>query len=358
MSVAARDAGVASIDFGSAQVVTRAGGVALRWRRRSLVTGAVLAALTLAVGILSLMIGQYPLSVAQVWAALTGDPEAGFASTVVLEWRLPRAVAAIVFGAALGIAGAIFQSLTRNPLASPDIIGFSTGSYTGALIVIILLGGGYLQVAAGALVGGLATALLVYLVAWQRGVQGFRLIIAGIAFSAMLMSVNVWLLMVSTQEVALSATAWGIGSLNGMIGAQVAGACAVIALLFVAAAVCAPGLRQLELGDDAAKAGGVRVEPLRLSLIVIGVAFTATVTASAGPIAFVALAAPQIARRLVRSPGVALVPAAIMGALMLASADIVAQHLLTPGLPVGVVTVVIGGGYLVWLLVREARGRG
>ena len=346
-----------SIDFGGPQIVLRLGGAAARLRRRSAIAGVVLLLLILVLGALALTTGDYPLSLAQVWAALTGDAEAGFASTVVLEWRLPRTLAAIVFGASLGVSGAVFQSLTRNPLASPDIIGFSTGSYTGALVVIVFLGGGFLQIASGALVGGIGTALLVYLLSWQRGMQGFRLVIVGIAVSAMLTSLNTWLLLTSKQEVALSATAWGIGTLSGIVGEQVALAAIVIAALFVALAFAAPGLRQLELGDDSARASGVHVEPLRLALIAAGVGCTAVVTAAAGPIVFVALAAPQIARRIVRSPGIALMPAALTGALLLVAADFIAQHLLTAALPVGVVTVVIGGGYLVWLLVHEARRR-
>ncbi|MGO1855358.1 MAG: FecCD family ABC transporter permease, partial [Microbacteriaceae bacterium] len=156
-----------------------------------------------------------------MWAALV-DPDAGFARTVVLEWRLPRAVAAIVFGAALAVSGAIFQSLTRNPLASPDIIGFSTGSYTGALLVMTLIGGGYLAVGAGALVGGIVTATAVYLLAWRRsGTQGFRLLIVGIAVAALLGSFNTWLLLTANLDVALNAAVWGAGTLNGITGTQV-----------------------------------------------------------------------------------------------------------------------------------------
>lgn len=348
---------VSGVDFGYRTLVVRRSGVALRWQARSVLVCAVLAGSTLALTVWALTLGEYPLGLGQVWAALTGDPDAGFARTVVVEWRAPRALAALIFGAALGVSGAVFQSLTRNPLAAPDIIGFSAGSYTGALIAIILIGGSYLELAAAATVGGVLTAAAVYLLAWRRGVQGFRLIIVGIAISAMLGSFNTWLMLNARLEVALRAAVWGTGSLNGTGWDQVLWGGGLVVMLLVALAVLGPSLRHLELGDDAARAGGVRAEPVRLAAVVLGVALTAVVTAAAGPITFVALAAPQIARRLTRTPGVTLAPAALMGALMLVAADVIAQHLLPVVLPVGVVTVVVGGAYLVWLIVREVRRR-
>lgn len=348
---------VPRVDFGFRTVVLRRGGFAVWWRLRTVIVCAMIGVLAVVVTLLALTLGDYPLSIGQVWQALIGGPDAGFAHTVVVEWRTPRAVAAVVFGAALGASGAVFQSLTRNPLASPDIIGFSAGSYTGALILIILIHGSYLQLAGGAILGGMLTALLVYLISWRRGVQGFRLIIVGIAVSAMLGSFNTWLMLTADLEVAMSAAAWGAGSLAGVGWEQTLYGGGIVVLLLAGLAVLAPGLRQLELGDDAAKATGTRAEPTRLAVMVIGVALVAVVTAAAGPIAFIALAAPQIARRIARTPGVTIAPAAFTGALLLAGADVVAQHLLPVILPVGVVTVVIGGGYLVWLIVREVRRR-
>lgn len=348
----------AAVDFGRPTLVLRRAGFALKWRVRALVVAAILLLLLAGVTILALVLGDYPLTPAQVWAALANDPDAGFARTVVVEWRAPRTAAAAVFGAALGVSGAVFQSLTRNPLASPDIIGFSAGSFTGALIVIILIHGTYLQLAAGAIVGGLVTAALVYVFAWRRGVQGFRLIIVGIAVSAMLASFNAWLMLTADLEVAMSAAAWGAGSLAGMSWEHVLVGGGAIALLLAAVVTLSPALRQLELGDDAARASGVRAEPVRLGIMVLGVGLIAVVTAAAGPISFIALAAPQIARRVAASPGIPVAMSAIMGALLLSGADVIAQHLLPSALPVGVVSMVLGGAYLVWLIVREVRRRG
>ncbi|MDF0531171.1 iron chelate uptake ABC transporter family permease subunit [Tsukamurella sp. 8F] len=323
---------------------------------RSVVVCTALIVSAIAVSLLALASGSYHLSIEQVVSALFGG-ESRQVREIVVEWRLPRVAAGLIFGAALGVSGAMFQSLTRNPLASPDVIGFSTGSYTGALVVMLVTGGGYLGVAGGALGGGIVTAVLVYVLAYRRGVQGFRLIIVGIAVSAMLASLNTWMILRADLDTAMGAAAWGIGSLNGVRWDQVLGGGVVIGALFAVGASVSRPLGELELGDDVAAAHGVRVGTSRLVVVVVGVALTATVTAASGPIAFVALAAPQIARRCARTARITLMPAACTGALLLAVADYAAQHVASTPLPVGVITVVIGGTYLGWLLFREARQR-
>jgi iron complex transport system permease protein len=155
----------------------------------------------------------------------------------------------------------------------------------------------------------------------------------------------------------MAAAVWGAGSLNGVSWDQVAIGGALIAALLMLAGMLSRPMRQMELGDDTAASQGVRIAGARLGLIVVGVALTATVTAASGPIAFIALAAPQISRRLARTAGITLAPAAVVGALMLGAADFVAQHVAPTPLPVGVITVMIGGGYLGWLLFTEARTR-
>jgi iron complex transport system permease protein len=322
--------------------------------KRQLVVAAALTVAVLALSLLALGTGDYPLDVGQVITAMFAT-DGGFATTIVLEWRLPRVLVALVFGAALALSGAVFQSLTRNPLGSPDIIGFATGSYTGALVVITLVGDNYLSTAGGAVAGGLASALVVYLLAYRRGIQGFRLIIVGIAVTAILHAFNTWLLLRSQVEVAMAASIWGAGSISLVGWEQALPAFVVLAVLAVLVLVLSGALRQLELGDDTAKAHGLRVEPARLALLVVGVALIAVVTASSGPIAFVALAAPQIAGRLTKSAGVPLVASALTGALLLLAADFVAQHVLPAAVPVGMVTVVIGGLYLIGLLISQAR---
>ena len=322
--------------------------------KRELVVCGTLALAIVLLAVVALGTGDYPLSVVEVVRAMFAT-DGGFDTTIVLEWRLPRVLVALVFGAALALSGAIFQSVTRNPLGSPDIIGFATGSYTGALIVLTLVGDSYVSTAVGAVGGGLVTAAVVYLLAYRRGMQGFRLIIVGIAVTAILHSVDTWLLLRAQVEVAMAASIWGAGSISLVGWDEALPAFAVLAVLAATVIVLAPGMRQLELGDDAAKAHGLRVEPARLALLVVGVALIAVVTASSGPIAFVALAAPQIATRLTKSAGLPLVASALTGAFLLLAADFVAQHLLPSAVPVGMVTVVIGGLYLIGLLIGQAR---
>ncbi|MGO1284242.1 MAG: FecCD family ABC transporter permease [Brachybacterium tyrofermentans] len=332
------------------------GPVRLRLERRALRLSAVLLLTGAVVSLLALMLGDYRLSGQQVFAALAGRGDE-ITTVIVRDWRLPRALAALVFGAALAVSGAVFQSLTRNPLASPDIIGFSTGSYTGALLVLLVLGGGYLQVAAGAITGGIATALVIYVLAHRRGMQGFRLIIVGIAVSSMLGALNSYLLLVARREIALGAAIWGAGSLASVDTTMLRWGTLAIGLLLALVATVAPALRELELGDDVALAHGVVRRRVWAVAVVAGVALTAVVTAACGPIAFVSLVAPQIVRRLAGQGDAPLVPTALLGAVLLGAADLVGQHALPQPVPVGLVTVVVGGCYLLHLILRERRRR-
>ncbi|SMQ75385.1 iron chelate uptake ABC transporter family permease subunit [Agreia sp. VKM Ac-1783] len=346
------------VDFGSRTAVLRRGPFSIRFRMRTALIGAALALATVVVAILALCLGDLPLSPVDVVSALLGSQE-GLAHLVVFEWRLPRVLSAMVFGAALGVSGAIFQSLTRNPLASPDVIGLSAGSYAGGLIMIIVfgVGAGSVPVAGGAIIGGLLAAAAVYVLAYRNGMHGFRLIVVGIGVSAMLEALGVYLILRAKLEVAMVASVWALGSLNPVGWAQLVPAVVVVAVVFVALGTLVGPMRQLELGDDAARSLGSRVEPARLWLVVCAVALSAVVTGAAGPIAFISLAAPQIAKRITRTAGIALVPSALVGALVLTASDIVAQFALPDNLPVGLVTVVGGGGYLVWLLIHEVRRR-
>ena len=358
------------IDFGRPMVVA----FGRRIDVRVVVIAGIVTLLALVCGFLGLLLGKFALTPTEVFQGLFGVADKRIVNTVVGEWRAPRILAGIVLGAGLGISGAVFQSLTRNPLGSPDIIGFSTGAYTGGIVTIILFGTSFVSTAFGAILGGILTALLVYVLTWKGGVQGFRLIIVGIALTAMLNAFNTWLIMRSDLDLAMAAATWGAGTLNGMGWSTILPATVAVIVLGLGCGVFARDLGTLELGDDTAKALGVRNEPVRAALILIAVALVAVVTAAAGPIAFVALAAPQIGRRIAKSQGTSLLMAAAVGGLLLVAADLIAQHgmALTNQLlvwlgvigvdaaddiqfPVGVVTVCIGGVYLIWLLIHEAR---
>ncbi|MFD7564292.1 FecCD family ABC transporter permease [Streptomyces tendae] len=340
----------------SGVLVLRAGPLSLRMTRRAVLVCGLLWLALIGLALWAFTLGSYPLSPGDVTSVLTGGAGRSV-RTVVLEWRAPRIVAAVLFGAALAVGGAIFQSLTRNPLGSPDFIGFTTGSYTGVVLTMLAGASSYAALAAGALAGGLGTALAVYLLAFRRGVQGFRLIVVGIAVGALLSSVNTWFSVKAEVDAALRAAVWGAGSLSTVDWRIIGVAAVVLAGVALVAPVAQRRMRRLELGDDTAAMLGVPVERTKLLLVVLGVVATATVTAACGPISFVALAAPQIARRLTgHGTSVDLAGSALVGAVLLLGADIAAQHAI-PGvlLPTGAVTVCVGGVYLLVLLVREGR---
>lgn len=342
-------------DATRSRMILHLGPLRMPVRRRSILVGVAAAATLIVLGILALGLGSYPLTPQEVVQTLLGGGDA-LHRTVVIDWRLPRAIAAITVGALLGIAGALFQTVTRNPLASPDILGLSNGAFTGMLIALVV-SGSWPVLTAGSLIGGFATAVVIWLLSARGGVHGFRLIVVGIGVSAILASLNTWLLLQIELETAMFASAWGTGSLNGVTAGPLAGALLCALPFAVAALLLVPRMRQLELGDDMAAATGARPGRIRAVALLIGVALVAAATTVAGPVAFVALAAPQIARLVARTPHLSLMLSALFGGVLLLGADLIAQHMLPTALPVGVVTVSVGGAYLVLMIILEIRRR-
>lgn len=274
-----------------------------------------------------------------------------FPTTVVTQWRLPRTVAAIVLGAALALAGALMQVITRNPLGSPDILGFNTGAYTGVILAVTAGYSSFLDNAIAAFLGGLITAGIVMFFAFRKHTNGLRLILVGIGVSMMLSAFNKWLILRGDLETSMSAAAWGAGSLNGLRWEQVFYANIMLITLIVAAVGLRRHVDALRLGTDTAESIGVPTARYRRLTVFVAVSLTATATALAGPISFIALAAPHITRMLTRSVRLPLLSTAAMGSVLLLASDIAAQRLFDPvQLPVGLVTVSIGGAYLLWLM--------
>ncbi|WP_458242936.1 FecCD family ABC transporter permease [Streptomyces sp. MAI_2237] len=331
------------------------GGLSLRLDVRAVTVVVLLLLAALAASVVLIGTGDFPIPAGDVVRTLLGDGDAG-QEFIVNELRLPRVLVGLLVGASLGLGGALFQAVTRNPLGSPDVLGLGQGATAGALVMIVLFSGSAAQVTVGALVGGLATGLAIYLLAWKRGVHGYRLVLVGIGVSAIVTAVNGYLLTVSDIVDAARALVWMTGSLNGRDWDQVwplLGVCAVLVPLVLAGG---RGLRMMEMGDDVANALGVRVERVRALLMVAAVLLVATATAAAGPVGFVSLTAPQLAQRLTRSPGPNLPASLCMGAALLVTADWASQRAFgADQLPVGVVTGVLGGVYLLWLLVAERR---
>lgn len=329
-------------------------------RRRLLQRRSVSALLALAVGVVfvvSLMVGHTFYGPSEVLRVLGGETVPG-ASFTVGDLRLPRAVLAVLAGAALGLGGVTFQTMLRNPLASPDVIGISSGASAAAVVALLVLDVDRAWVSLMAIVAALVTALVIYVLSFKDGVVGTRLILIGIGVAAMLDSVVAYVVVRSAVWDLQSAMRWLTGSLNAATWDQVTP-------LAIAAAVTVPALlwesRSLGLlqhGDDAAAALGVDVETTRLSSIVMAVVLIAFATSAAGPIAFVAFLSGPIAARLVGPGGSLMVPAALSGALLVLTADLAGQFAFDTRYPVGVITGVLGAPYLVYLLIRTSRTGG
>ncbi len=329
-----------------------------RARARSASVALALGIATFVVFCVSISVGDFPISLSDVVPAIlgVGPDDAEF---IVRTLRLPRALTAVLVGASFATSGAIFQSLARNPLASPDIIGIDAGASAAAVLCIVILNTSTSVTAVGALAGALVAATSIYLLAWKQGMSPYRLVLVGIGVAAVLTSVTQYLLTRAEIYEAQRAVVWLTGSLNGRSWDHVRSiGLADLVVLPLLLALIAP-LRTLQLGDDASRGLGVGVERSRLLLVLVAVALAALATAAAGPVIFVAFVSAPIARRLTGAP-LAVGTAALVGALLTLLADLVARRAFAPTeLPVGVVTGVVGAPYLLWLLARSNRiGRG
>lgn len=317
--------------------------------------GGGLVVLVLAIG--ALLIGAAGLTPADVVAGLLGQGDATD-MLVIRRLRLPRVLAATATGVAFGMAGALFQSTLRNPLASPDILGIAGGASVGAVWGLLVLGVGGAAVSGLAGLGALGVAAAIWVLAWRQGLHGLRFVLVGIGFAYLSTSLVAWMLTQAEVREAAQALLWTVGSVADVRGGR-------LVLLIVAVSVLALlGLaesgrqRVLALGDD--QAGGLGVAPShgRAAALLVGVGLVGVATSVAGPIPFVALIAPAIARRLLDDGSPALAASAVVGAAMMLAADLIGQHGL-PGritAPVGIVTGLVGAPYLAWLLSRAERG--
>jgi len=307
--------------------------------------------------------GEFPISLTEVLTVLAGGGESA-QQFIVLELRLPRTLTGILVGAALGLSGAITQTIARNPLASPDILGVTAGASTAAVIVIVLGGSsgsvvGFLSsvgLPVAALIGGVVTAALVYALAYRQGIEGYRLVLVGVGIGAVAVSITSWLLVVAEVYEAARATVWLTGSLNARGWEHVVPVGTALVLLVPIALLLAFALGVLQFGDDTARGLGMRINHARAALILVAVALAAVATASAGPIAFVALVVPQICQRLVGAARPPLLASAVYGALLVVVSDLVARTALGVELPVGIITAVLGAPYLLYLLAHRNRG--
>ncbi|QOR72737.1 iron chelate uptake ABC transporter family permease subunit [Ruania alkalisoli] len=327
-----------------------------RLRRRRIVI-AVLAALVVALFATSLMVGRTFYPPADVLAVIAGHDVPG-ASFTVGTLRLPRACVAVLTGACFGLGGVTFQTMLRNPLASPDVIGITSGAGAAAAVAIVFFSLGGFAVSVVAVLAGVAVAMAVYLLAYRGGVAGTRLVLVGIGVAAMLNSVTYYALDKAPQWELQEAMRWLSGSLNGASWKDALPLALAMVVLGPLLLAQVRNLGALQLGDDTAAALGVRTERTRIVAILAAVGLITFATAAAGPIAFVAFLAGPIAARIVGPRGSMLIPAALVGSLLVLVADLAAQFAFGTKFPVGVVTGVLGAPYLVYLIIRTNRTGG
>ncbi|MDT0329297.1 FecCD family ABC transporter permease [Nocardiopsis lambiniae] len=339
------------------------GPVVLRLRPRliavSLITSAVLAALVA----LNLSLGQTALSPAQVWAHIIGtDYEHHF---TVWRVRMPRVVVGLLAGAALAAAGAITQTIMRNPLASPDLLGVTHGASAG-VVALLAFGGSYgiltggpsasLGVPAVALIGGLAAGALCYTLSLRNGIDGYRLLLVGVGVSTILMNLTLWMLTLGEVTDTGRAMVWVAGSLTMRTWENAAPVALALAILLPLALASSRTLDALAHDDDVVRGLGVDLGRARTAMLFLAVLLAAFGTSAAGPILFVSLACPQIALRLAGASRPPVLLSALVGAALVCAADLLARTMLDNiQLPVGVVTGCLGALYLIYLLVRANR---
>ncbi len=339
----------------AARSVLRIGPLSLVWRPRVAIFCGVAIVSVFVLAVLLLGTGTLALAPADVLGSLFGITDNSLADRVIWRIRLPRVLTAVFVGGALGLAGSIFQSISRNALGSPDVIGFTTGAATGAIMQMILFNAGPLYTALAAVLAGGATAATVLLLARKGGTTGgYRLVLVGVGIGAVLSGFNTALLVMGHVDQAGSAQIWLAGSLNTRTWYHVWPAALGFASLLPVCLWHARRIDLLEMGDDAASQLGVAVERTRFVAVMAAVGLTAIATAAAGPIAFVALAGPQLAKRMTASPDVPLLSGAAMGMALLLAADLISQRFpLDINMPIGLTTGLLGGFYLLWLLARS-----
>jgi len=301
-----------------------------------------------------LMLGNTIYPVSDVISVLLGEKVKG-ASFAVGTIRFPRMIAGVFAGFAFGVAGHVFQTMLRNPLANPNVIGITTGSSAAAVFCIIVLHASNTFVSIASIIGGLATVIVIFLLSKGTSFSIGRLILIGIGIQAMLNAVVSYLLLIGQQQDIPTAMRWLSGSLNGAKMEELYPL--MITILIFAPIIIAFGKRldMLELGEQAATSLGVDTNKTRFVLIISSVLIIALATATTGPIAFIAFLSGPIAKRLVGVGFSSIIPAGLVGIILVLASDLVGQFAFVARYPVGVITGILGAPYLIYLLIRMNR---
>ena len=341
----------------------RLGRASVRWRPRHLVVVVVAVVAALAVAVVSAGVGDFTMTPGRVLEVLAGQGTRR-EELVILTIRLPRILVALVVGLALGMSGAITQTTARNALASPDLLGVTAGASVGAVAVIVL-GGSSGQVAgllesigvpAGALLGGFLAAALVLLIVRRAGTTGLQPILVGVGVSALLGGLVSWMMTAASIDDAARANVWLTGSLNGRSWGELWSLLVVVAICLPLLVPLSARLGTVDLGHDVARGLGVSLLRTNGALLAVAVVLASVTTAAAGPVAFVALVCPHLARLASGASRPPVFASGALGALLVVASDLVARTAIAPiQIPVGAVTALVGAPFLLWLLVRTRR---
>ncbi|MCM3176112.1 MULTISPECIES: iron ABC transporter permease [Paenibacillus] len=335
---------------------TKKDAISLQMERKSLLVIIVLFILSLIAAIVGTSIGSDYISPLHVLQTIL-KVGAGDYDFVVLTLRLPRVLLSLLVGAALGMSGAILQGIIRNPLASPDVIGITGGAAVAAVGFVSILGGtiSIKLLPLFAIIGALVTALVIYVLAWKKGVTPIRLVLIGIGISAIMGAGTTFMLILSPFYTAGQAYIWLTGSIYGASWLDIRTILPVIIIVVPLAMWFARSLNAQEFGDDVATGLGVTVQWHRSLLLLCSVLLAGIAVAVAGTIGFVGLIAPHIARKLVgRMFGSLLVVSGFVGALLVLSADLIARTAFLPlDVPAGVFTAGIGAPFFLYLLFKN-----
>ncbi|AKK07989.1 FecCD family ABC transporter permease [Corynebacterium testudinoris] len=326
-------------------------------RRSRVITISVLSLILAALVATALMVGETFYPPGDVIAVIAGERVPG-ASYTVGELRLPRTALAVVAGASFGVSGVVFQTMLRNQLASPDIIGISSGAGAAGVVGIVFFHLNQATVSLLALLAALLVAALIYALSLRSGFAGTRLILIGIGVAALLQSVVTYTLSRAAAWDLPTATRWLTGSLNAASWTWVVPVAITAGLMIPLIVVLSHRLSVLRMGDDLASALGIPVTATRITIIIAAVALIAVATAACGPIAFVAFMSGPIAMRLIGPGASPIAAAALVGALLVLGADLLGQFALGTRYPVGVITGILGAPYLIFLLIRSQRTGG
>ena len=299
---------------------------------------------------LSIRLGTYTLSFEEIWAAFQPDDKNYF---TLMEYRLPRAVLAILLGGALAISGVLVQSVVRNPLASPDILGINNAAGLVAVSVLMFLPNlAFYWMPIFAFLGGVLSFVILWIVCGFN-FRPIKMAIIGVALSALWAAISHYLMLTNPVEIN-TAMLWLTGSLWGRSWSYLNVVLPWLVILLPLPFIFCRDLDTLGLGENKASTLGVTVNKVQISVLVLAVALSTTAVAICGPIAFLGLVAPHLARRLVGGRHRTLLPAAlIIGALLLQLSDILARVIDPPTeLPAGILTAIIGAPYFFYLLMR------